>query len=145
MEYNASTKNKPNNVLPIHKKHEEWIQEKMSFMSAKREMRKEDERFWIKDEYSIQISGSGLKDCGGNLFLWRRLAILTKNDNADIILKSVLFDLGIDYFYDQDAQGGGLFTGKNDWCNFAYCYISPDFPEGYAQNHSLEHKANQVN
>lgn len=145
MEYNKITKNKPNNLISIHKEHEKILQEKMKRIAYKYKLTKEDCRLWIqrekvdekwKDNFMVTLGGSKLQQCGGNLFFWRQLKVRS-DKNPEIILKALLFDLGYNYFTDEDAHGGGMFIGK-DWKNFAYCYVSPDFPEGYWQNHSLE-------
>lgn len=149
MDYNEKIDDKPNNLIALHEKHEKFFEDKMKWIAAREKLNQNDERFWIKSVdkkqiYFLNISGSCLLACGSGLFFWRMIKIITfkESENPKLILKALLFDLRLRYFHDEDAQGGGMFTGEtSDGKKFAYCYISPDFPEGYWENHSLESKA----
>lgn len=150
MDYNAKITNKPNNLIDVHNKHEKYFEDKMKWMERKNGLTQEDERLWFKrdkngdEDYGISISGSCLLQCGDGLFFWRKLQIMSnKYDENELkfILKSYLYDFGLRFFIDEDGCNG-LFNGKtsDEKMSFVYCYISPDFPEGYFENHSLEAK-----
>jgi hypothetical protein len=153
MEYNQRTDKKPNNLISIHKEHENFFQDKMKYIAIRYGLTQEDERLWvkrevaeekIKDNYLVKISGSMLQQAGSGLFLWRKLTVMSPKytiEEVKFILKSILFELGLKYYIDEDGCGG-LFSSKtsDEKQAFVYCYISPDFPEGYFENHMLEIK-----
>ena len=152
MEYNAKIESKLNNLIQIHNKHEEFFIKKMEYRKMRDKLTQEDTRLWFKrvkekdawkDLYSITISGSSLMQCGSGLFFWRKIEVMSKYEDPVVRLKSLLYDFGLKYFHDEDAQGGGLFIGKTSTGqDLAYCYVSPDFADGYWENHSLETKTN---
>ena len=151
MDYNEKVNDKKysNIISDIHKEHQEFFEQKMERLSHKYKLTKEDiglyfQRVKINDDYvdnfSIEISGSILQQCDNRMFLWRRLKVRSNlTENTELLLKGILFELRLKPFYDEDASNGGIFNGK-DWNNFSYCYISPDFENGYWENHSLETK-----
>lgn len=73
--------------------------------------------------------------------LWHRLIVYAHKDITDPkkTLRDILNRIGMGYFRDDDAHGGGLFYGETDYgSRFAYCYVNPDFKNGYWENHVLE-------
>ncbi len=100
--------------------------------------------FWRDDVRHCQITiewGTPLWFADG-VYFWHKLIV--RGLDARRKLEETLECLGLRAFEDGDAQGNGIFCGEEGWPEshnsrfFAYCYISPDFPEGYSQNHTLE-------
>ena len=57
------------------------------------------------------------------------------------MLEQVLNAIGLKPFKDEDAGGNGKIFVKQrkDMPGYviAYCYVNPDFPEGWWENHTL--------
>lgn len=75
---------------------------------------------------------------------WHRLLVSQTRasiDNPQVALSRVLEILQLRYFRDEDSHGAGVFRGVADsGCEFAYCYVNPDFKNGHWENHTLEVK-----
>jgi len=124
-------------ILPVVERHSKYYEEKL------KDFVQEDELLWRDDENNANIViryGTMLRH--GNVWIpWGRLEVshASKDGSLDLIeyAKKVLVKLGLKRFYDEDAEGGGLCLARDEWRECAICYINPDFPEGYWENHTL--------
>lgn len=70
---------------------------------------------------------------------WHKLIVYSQAEDPKEILQMILGHLGLKCFHDEDAHGGGIFSGTTDYGpKFAYCYINPDYKRGFWDNHTLE-------
>jgi len=100
----------------------------------------------ISDRVTVQLRGVRLlyyydkalkRDVA---ILWHKIVVcsdLTTYRETSDILKEVLKGLKLKHFHDEDASGGGLVVGQRSGTCCAHCYINPDYPLGYWENHTL--------
>lgn len=103
---------------------------------------------WIenkpKGKQWVRMAGQKPIYMNGNHYLWQRIQIecFDKNIKAKDLLEKLLKQSGLKKFKDEDGGSYGIFHRQKEyfgcWEDEAYCYVNPDFPEGYWDNHALE-------
>lgn len=69
---------------------------------------------------------------------WEKLVV--RHDKPKEYMTKVLQKLGLRRFFDEDAPGQGLLVTEDEFGKKAICFVNPDFPKGYWENHTLEGK-----
>ena len=99
----------------------------------------------LDDKFAVSLEGLKLLYYfeGGTTIatLWHRIVVYShkKDISAQGVLVGILSAINLTHFHDEDSHGGGIFLGKTDYgTDFAYCYVNPDYPKGYWENHVLE-------
>ena len=114
------------------------------------------EKFWhghyeVMPEGKIHVAykGSVPVHVQGEVFLFQRLEVYqwSKEElttTSKELIKELLEEIGIKRLYDEDAMGGGILWRNKGAGSLngdaAYCYINPNMPEGYWENHMLENR-----
>lgn len=91
-----------------------------------------------KNKGSIKIVFAQMLWIDKGCIPWEKLIV--RHQNPKDYINEILEKIGLHRFKDEDAEGFGLVITEDEYGKKAICFVNPDFPEGWWENHTLDGK-----